>query len=130
MAGKPSKIVKKQQLECARMAASGEYTIKAIAEHFGKDKRTIYRWLANEDVKAEYRQVLRACEAGLVARARKVIEESLYSKASNGYLALQAAQTVVANYDKAVMGEDKQEIVIKVIGDMPEIGMPDQPDDE
>ena len=130
MAGKPSKVVKKQQLECARLSATGDYTVKALAEHFGKDIRTIYRWLADEDVKAEYRKVLRASEAGLVARARKVMEEALRSDAGNGYLAFQAAQSVIANYDKAVMGDDKQEVVIKIIGDMPEIGMPDQPEDE
>lgn len=130
MADRPIKRVTKEMLECARLAATGEYNNRQLADYFGKQPRTIFRWLANDAVKEEYRQVLRAAEAGLVARARKVVEDAMFSDKGNGYLALQAAQAVINNYDKAVMGEDKQEVVIKIIGDMPEIGMPDQPEDE
>ena len=126
MAAKPIKKVTKRMLECARMSATGRYTVRMLADHFSVDPRTITRWMHNDAVKEEYRQVLRAAEANLVARARRVVEEAMCSDKANGYLALNAAQSVLANYDAAVMGEDRQEIVVHVTGGMPVIGMPDR----
>lgn len=126
----PAKRVTQQMLECARLQATGEYTLQMLADKFGKSLKTITRWLANEDVKAEYRAVLRSAEGGIVAKARQVIEKSLYSDAANGYLALNAAQTALAQFGSAVMGEDKQEVVVRIVGGMPDVGMPDRTEDE
>ena len=52
------------------------------------------------------------------------------SEAGNGYLALNAAQTVLARYDAEVMDKDSQEITITISGGMPEIGMPKMADDD
>lgn len=131
MAGKPREVkrITEAMLECARLQATGEYTVKALAEHFGKSISTVMRWLAKDEVKAEYRACLRANEGGIVAKARQVIERSLKSDAANGYLALNAAQTALAQFGSAVMGDEQQTITVNVIGGAPVIGMPERTDD-
>lgn len=125
-----TKRVTQQMLECARLQATGEYTLQMLADTFGKSVKTITRWLSNEDVKAEYRAVLRSAEGGIVAKARQVIERSLHSDAANGYLALNAAQTALAQFGSAVMGDDQQQVVVTITGGMPVIGMPERTDAE
>lgn len=120
----------RDMLECARLAATGEYTQAMIAAHLHKSPETIYKWLANEDVLTEYRRILSSQAATSVAKARKVLEKSMQSDAANGYLALNAAQTVLARYDSEVMNKDSQEITITISGGMPEIGMPSRADDD
>lgn len=120
----------KEMLECAHLAATGEYTQAMIATHLGKSVATIRNWLNDERLQDEFRNILRAQATTSVARARKVLEKSMESDAGNGYLALNAAQTVLARYDADVMGEDKQTISITISGGMPEIGMPKQADDD
>lgn len=122
--------ITEQMLECARLQATGEYTIAQLSEHFKKDRSTIFRWLAMDEVKAEYRQVLRANEGGIVAKARRVLERSLDSDAANGYLALNAAQTALAQFGAAAMGDDQQQVVVTVVGGAPVIGMPERTDQE
>ena len=119
-----------EQLECARLAATGEYTQAMIAAHLHKSNITIRKWMEDERVQEEFRRILRANSARAVARARKVLDKSMESDAGNGYLALNAAQTVLARYDADVMGEAKQEITVHITGGMPAIGMPERPDDE
>lgn len=126
----PKKKVTPEVLECARLQATGEYTLPMLADHFGKSIKTITRWLACEEAKAEYRSILRSAEAGIVAKARQVIERSMHSDAANGYLALNAAQTALAQFGSAVMGEDQQRVVITITGGMPVIGMPERTDAE
>jgi hypothetical protein len=121
-----NKRVTQQMLECARLQATGEYTLQMLADTFGKSLRTISRWLANDEVKAEYREILRASEGGIVAKARQVIERSMHSDAANGYLALNAAQTALAQFGAAAMGEQQQQVVVTITGGMPDIGMPQQ----
>lgn len=118
------------QLTCARLAASGEYTLKMIAVYLGKSEVTIRNWLAQDRVMEEFRSIVKANTSATVARARRVLEKSLDSDAANGYLALNAAQTVLAKYDADVMGEDRQEITITISGGMPELGMPRQAESE
>ena len=95
----------KEMIECAHMAASGEYTQAMIAAHLHKSPETIQKWMNNELVLAEFRTILRSTAATSVAKARKVLEKSMASDAANGYLSLNAAQTVLARYDADVMGE-------------------------
>lgn len=125
-----AKQITKKMLECARLAASGEYTVDQLAAIYGKNPATIRNWLANDEVKAEYRAVLRASEAGQVAKARRKIEQLLDSDAGNGYLSLQAAQTVLNHFNAAVMGEEKQEVTIHITGGMPALGMPTRAEEE
>ena len=126
----PTKRLTEKMLECARLQATGEYTIKMLADTFNVHERTISRWLANDEVKAEYRSILRAAEGGIVAKARQVIENSMHSDAANGYLALNAAQTALAQFGSAVMGDDQQQVVVTITGGMPVIGMPERTDGE
>lgn len=119
-----------EQLECARLAATGEYTQTMIASHLGKSKDTIRRWMRDDRVMAEFRRLLKEQAAATVAKARRVVDKSMDSDAANGYLALNAAQTALARYDAEVMGEDRQEITITISGGMPEIGMPKQADSD
>lgn len=120
----------RDMLECARLAATGEYTQAMIAAHLHKSPETIYKWMGDERVLAEYRRILNSQAATSVAKARRVLEKSMESEAGNGYLALNAAQTVLARYDAEVMDKDSQEITITISGGMPEIGMPKMADDE
>lgn len=119
-----------EQLECARLAASGEYTQAMIAAHLGKSPCTIWNWMQDERVLEEFRRILNAQASTAVAKARRVIEKSMDSDAANGYLALNAAQTALARYDDEVMNKEDKEIRIVITGGMPEIGMPKRPDDE
>lgn len=131
MADRPVKKITQPMLECARLAATGEWRICDLAAHFGKSVETIHRWLRAPVVKEEYRQVLRSAEAAIVAKARRVLDTSMDDlEKANGYLALQAAQTVLQRYDAAIMGEDKQEITVRLVGGLPDIGMPDRSDSE
>lgn len=120
----------KEMIECAHLAATGEYTQAMLAEYFHKSANTIHKWMNDERVLAEFRSILNAQAAASVAKARKVLEKSMQSDAANGYLALNAAQTVLARYDSEVMDKDSQEITITISGGMPEIGMPKRADDE
>lgn len=122
--------ISKDMLECARLAATGEYTQAMIATHLHKSAETIRKWMTNEDVLAEYRRVLNVQAATSVAKARRVLDRSMESEAGNGYLALNAAQTVLARYDAEVMNKDSQEITITISGGMPEIGMPSRSEDD
>lgn len=124
------KRLNKDQIECAHMAASGEYTQAMIAAHLGKSVDTIRKWLQDPLVLEEFRSVLKAQASVTVARARRVVDRSMDSDAANGYLALNAAQTALARYDADVMGEDRQEITITISGGMPDIGMPKRADDD
>jgi predicted RNA binding protein with dsRBD fold (UPF0201 family) len=120
----------KEMLECAHLAATGEYTQAMIAAHLHKSPETIYKWMGDERVLTEFRRILNSQAAASVAKARKVLEKSMQSDAANGYLALNAAQTVLARYDSEVMNKDSQEITITISGGMPDIGMPKRADDD
>ena len=115
-------------LECARLMSTGEYKIKELAVKYGKSENTIRRWLQNPAVQTEYREILRASEMGLVAKARKVLDKGMDS--GEGYLALQSAQTALNRYDNAVMGEDKQEIKVVITGYSPVPGMPERTEED
>ena len=128
MADVYNKRVTTQMLDCVRLLATGDYNVPALAAKFGKDESTIRRWLNNPAVLEEYRTILRSTEKGLVAKARKVIEKGMDS--GEGYLALQSAQTALNRYDAAVMGEDKQEVVVKIAGYTPAPGMPQRSEEE
>lgn len=119
-----------EQLECARLAASGEYTQAMIAEHLGRSTDTIRKWLQDERVMNEFRRILNAQASTTVAKARRVIDKSMDSDAANGYLALNAAQTALARYDDEVMNKEDKEIKLIITGGMPDIGMPKRTDDD
>ena len=124
------KRVTQAMIECARLTATGEYKIKDLAEKYGKHPTTIQRWLLNPAVQEEYREILKASEAGIVAKARRVLERSMDSKAGDGYIAFQASQEALRRYEPAVMGEDKQEVVLKIVGYTPTPGMPERTEEE
>ena len=120
----------REMLECARLAATGEYTQVMIAEYLGCSETTVRKWLQDERVLEVFRNIIQSNTAVTVAKARRVIDKSLDSDAANGYLALNAAQTALARYDDDVMNKEDKEIRIVISGGMPEIGMPQRPDDE
>lgn len=122
--------ISREQMECARLAATGDYTQAMLAAYFGKSDGTIRKWLNDPRVMEEFRDILRAQTQSSVAKARQVLDRSMASDAGNGYLALQAAQTVLNRYDDDVMGTEKQEIVVRISGGMPELGMPKRAEDE
>lgn len=124
-----AKRVTKRMLDAARMLADG-YSAKEVAALLGCAESSVHRWMQDDDVMNEYRRCLRRGQVQAVAKAQKVLMKQMESDAGNGFLAQNAASLITNKYADRVMGEDKQEITIHITGGMPEIGVPDQPDNE
>lgn len=121
--------ITKEMLACARDAATGDYRIEDLAEKYHKSCTSIRRWLRTPDVQEEYRKVLRAAEVRIVARARRKLDKSMDS--DNEYLAFQASQFALTRYEDAVMGDDRGDVVVRLVsGELPKIGMPHRSDDD
>ena len=121
--------ITKEMIACANDAATGDYTIEDLAEKYHKSCTSIRRWLRSPGVQEVYRSVLRAAEVRIVARARRKIDKSMNS--DNEYLAFQAAQYAISRYEDAVMGEDRGDVVVRLVsGELPKIGMPQRSDDD
>jgi ribosomal protein S6E (S10) len=48
----------------------------------------------------------------------------------NPWIAQNAARDALNKYSGMVMGEDKQEITVKITGGMPDVGMPERSEDD
>lgn len=123
------RAIKPNMLEGARLLAEG-MTPPAVAKTLGVSVQTIYNWLDNDAVMEEYRHCVRRAATSAVAKAAKVLIKQLDSEAGSGYLAQNAANSILTRYAPSVMGEDKQEITINITGGMPAIGVPDQADSD
>ena len=118
-----AKRVTKRMLDAARLLAEG-LGPKAVAEKLGCAESSVYRWMDDEDVLAEYRHCLRRGQIRAVAKAQRVLEKQMDSDAGNGFLAQNAASLITNKYADKVMGEDQQDITIHITGGMPLVGMP------
>ena len=124
------KKVSTKMLQAARLIADGELSHKAIAAALDISENTLTKWKRDEDVLAEYRRCVRDASVAAVAKAQRVLEKQLDSDAGKGFLAQNAANSILNRNYATVMGEDKQEVVVRIVGGMPDIGMPDRSDEE
>ena len=122
--------VTKKMIMAARLFADGELTKQAIAAAVGVSDVTVGKWLRDEDVLAEYRRCMRDSAVSAVAKAQRVLEKQLDSDSGKGFLAQNAANSILNRSYAHVMGEDKQEILVRVVGGMPDIGMPDKQEED
>lgn len=118
-----AKRVTKRMLDAARLLADGKGP-KEVAKELECSEPSVYRWMTDEDVLAEYRHCLRRGQIRAVAKAQRVLEKQLDSDAGNGFLAYNAAALITNKYADKVMGEDQQDITIHITGGMPLVGMP------
>lgn len=119
----------KRMLDAARLLADGMRPPE-VAKTLGCAESSVYRWIDDNDVMAEYRKCLRKAQVRAVAKATKVLEAQLDSDAGNGFLAQNAANAILTRGYAAVMGEDKQEVVVKIAGYTPAPGMPQRSEEE
>ena len=122
------KKISAKQVRAAQLVAEGELTMKAIAAALDISDNTLTKWMRDEDVLAEYRKSVREASVASVAKAQRVLEKQLDSGAGNGFLAQNAANSILNRHYNTVMGEDRQEVTVRIIGGAPEIGMPDRTD--
>lgn len=125
-----AKRITKRMLQAAQLLASGEMSPPAVAAAVGVSDSTIYRWMQDEDVMDEYRACLRRAAVSAVAKAQKVLERQLDSDSGKGFLAQNAANSILNRSYSAIMKEDKQEITVRIMGYTPQVGMPDRSEDE
>lgn len=124
-----AKRVTKRMLDAARLLADGKGP-REVASELGCAESSVYRWMDDEDVLAEYRHCLRRGQVRAVAKAQHVLIKQMDSDAGNGFLAQNAASLITNKYADRVMGEDQQEITIHITGGMPLVGMPKPTDEE
>ena len=117
-------------LKAAQLLADGELTQTAIAAALGVSDATLGKWVRDENVLAEYRRCVRDASVAAVAKAQRVLEKQLDSEAGKGFLAQNAANSILNRSYAAVMGEDKQEVTVRIVGGMPDIGMPARTDED
>lgn len=123
------KRVTKRMLDAARMLAEGMRP-PDVAASIGVHPASVRRWMEDEDVMAEYRHCLRKASIAAVAKAQRVLEKQLESEAGGGFLAQNAANSILNRSYAAVMGEDKQEITIHLTGGLLDVGMPQRTDED
>ena len=120
--------VTRRMREAAIKIALGEATAKSIAAEYNVDVSTVHRWLREDEVRQIMADTIKRSTATMVARAVNKLSEQLDSKAGNGFLAQNAANMILTRFGSAALGEDKQEITVRVEG-MPVMGMPEASDD-
>lgn len=120
--------ITKRIREAAIRVALGEATPAVIASEYGCDVSSVRRWLRDDEVRQIMADTIKRSTATMVARAVHKLNEQLDSKAGNGFLAQNAANMILTRFGPAALGEDKQEITVRVEG-MPVMGMPDASDD-
>lgn len=125
----PKRRITKRMLDAARLLADGMSPPK-VAEAVGVSPTSVYRWMEDEDVMAEYRRCLRKGQVQAVAKAQRVLMKQMDSDAGNGFLAQNAASLITNRYAGVVMGEDKQEIKVVITGYSPAPGMPERTEDD
>lgn len=120
-------MLPKKAYQAAALLADGMQAVD-VAREVGVNKSTIYRWMADDRVRDEYRRVIQASLVPALAKAKKLLISQLDSDAGQGYLAQQAANILLQRYDALIMGEAEQQITVKLEG-APDIGLPPSQDD-
>lgn len=125
MGRKPRPFDEEMELACV-LKVAGKST-REIAKELGKDEKAIRYWFENVPEMTECYQ-----------RLMKGKIRTAYSKAMEGYIRdlddknpwiRQAAQRMfVERFGDSIMGSDTKEVVVKIAGGMPEIGMPKKSD--
>ena len=115
--------------EAIQMYADG-YSSPAIAKKIGVAQSTVRRWLDKKEVIEEFRRIIEKDTIRQVAKARRNLNDDLDSKdKKNPYLKQNATFFVLNKYEPKVMGENDGSCTVTFVNGVPELGMPDAPDD-
>lgn len=117
------KKVTPAMLKAAAQAADG-MSIADIAAYHKRSTCTIRAWLGNRSVKEEYLKLVRMSLLPTVAKSIRVLEKQLGSDAGNGYLATQAATTLLGKFAPVVLEEQNSAVTITLLGGQIPLGMP------
>lgn len=119
--------MKPKMFEAVQMRING-HTLAQISEALNTPRRTLDDWFAREDVKDYYNQELKKEIHTMFNKAMRGTVRDMDD--TNPWIRQNAQRMIIDKFGAAVMGTDRQEIVIHVAGGMPDIGMPERTEDD
>ena len=121
-----AKTITDEMLEAAALLSEGK-TAGEAARVLGRSESTIRRWMKDETVRDAYREAI--LRTALVSYARAIKKLSDQVDADNEAVAQRAAKDLIDRFGDVIMQERDREVVVRVIG-APDIGMPEEPQEE
>ena len=121
-----AKTITDEMLEAAALLSEGK-TAGEAARVLGRSETTIRRWMKDEAVRDAYREAI--LRTALVSYARAIKKLSDQVDADNEAVAQRAAKDLIDRFGDVIMQERDREVVVRVIG-APDIGMPEEPQEE
>lgn len=126
--GRKKLLLDQRMVDAIHMRAEGESYTK-IGEKLGVKAQTVRYWFDNKpEVLDEYKAVMKSKIQAAYGKAMGGYVRDLDDK--NPWIRQNAQRVFVDGFGKMVMGEEKQEIVVRISGGMPNIGMPERTGDE
>lgn len=119
--------LKPQQMEAVMLRLDG-LSLRQVAERLGVSHSCVRDWYLREDVNEYYSEQLKTRVHRMFNKASNRIEQQIDDE--NQWIAQNAARDVIAKYSGMVMGEDKQEITVHLLGGLPDVGMPQRTDED
>lgn len=119
--------LKPQMMEAVMLRLDG-LSLRQIAEKLNVTHATIRNWQLREDVNEYYNEQLKQRAHRMFNKACARIERQIDD--DNPWIAQNAARDALNKYSGMVMGEDKQEITVKITGGMPDVGMPERSEED
>ena len=118
-----------KMLEAVNLLASGMY-YRDVAKEVGVSERSLYRWMDDPLVMAEYRKVIERKAIPMFGKALTVFERQMDSK--KDWLAHSAAREASNRFAPMILGTTEHEHVVRFEEgqSMPKIGVPSAPEDE
>lgn len=99
-----------------------------ISERIKTPRSTLDDWFAREDVQEYYDKELRKGIHVMFNKAMKGTERDLDS--DNPWIKQNAQRMIIDKFGASILGEDKQEITIHLVGGTIGIGMPDRSEED
>lgn len=119
-----------RQFRAAHMLAEG-MSVPAIAKEIEVSDRAVYYWQQKPEFQREYRDRLATLSRARYSKALRKVDSLLDNP--NPWLALQAANSVLAHTQEAAVGADSSAGIQITInggdGAAPAIGMPPRPEE-
>lgn len=119
--------IKPQQIEAVQLRLEG-WTARRIAEKIGVCEDSIRKWWVNEDVHEYYQKELKHRTHQIFNKAVCGLNRDMDSE--NPWIRANAQRQAIDKYSDMVMGNDKQEITVHLVGGMPDVGMPQRSDED
>ena len=121
-----AKRSKNEMLEAAALLAEGK-SAGEVSRILGRAESTVRRWMKDDNIREAYREAI--LRTALVSYARAIRKLSDQVDADNEAVAQRAAKDIIDRFGDAIMQERDREVVVRVVG-APEIGMPEEPQEE